>query len=565
MKLIIFITSLLFFGQDCHAQNFKLQLIGRSAIEDKTIDSLDYTKNHKNLKSLNDEKARFSETLHKIGFIENTIFDNEKVNDSSYTAKIRLGNKIKSIHIYIGRNSELKDLLSIANKKDSIFLNFSETEKFLNQSLQKLEQKGFALATLKLINLHSKNKTLLADLEFKPNQLRKLNTIVAKFSENHKKNFLPSGHLIQTNRKYSNKTFNQDIVRNIHDDFNKFRFANQIKYPEVLLTKDTTKVYVYLEKRNSNAFDGFIGFTNSNKNKLNFNGYLDLNLENILKTGEQFSFYWKSDGKDQKTFKTTLEIPYLFNSPIGLKTQLQIFKQDSIYQNTKTSIALGYLLKYNTRIYLGYQSTESSDIQNTNNSTISDYNNSFITSNLEYLKYDNSNAIFSTKTKLSITIGYGKRTSPDLSKNSESNKQTFININAMNNFYLNKKNCLNINYHNYFLNSTTYIINELYRFGGNTTIRGFAENNLQANFTTSVATEYRYIVSPDLYIHSILDYGYYQDKTSQNFSNLIGIGFGFGIQTKNGLLKLNFSNGATKNQKFHSSNTIVNINYNVIF
>ena len=565
MKLLIFIISLLVFGLNCHAQNFKLQLIGSSAVENKIIDSLDYTKNHKNLKSLSDEKALFSEKLTKIGFIENTFFENEKINDSSYTAKIRLGNKIKSIHIYIGRNSELKNLLSIDNKRDSIFLNFSETDKFLAQSLQTIEQKGYALATLKLINLQTQNKILLADLQFKPNQKRKLNTIVAKFSEVDKKNFFPPGHLHQINRKYINKTFNQEIVREIHDDFDKFRFANQIKYPEVLLTKDTTKVYVYLEKRNSNTFDGFIGFSNNNSNKLNFNGYLDLNLENILKAGEQFTLYWKSDGKDQKTFKTSLEIPYLFNSPIGLKTQLQIFKQDSIYQNTKTAIALGYLLKYNTRIYLGYQSTESSDIQNKNNNTISDYNNSFITSNIEYLKYDTSNSIFSTKTNLSITIGYGKRTTPNLLENSEDNKQSYININAMNNFYLNKKNCININYHNYFLNSKTYIINELYRFGGNTTIRGFAENSLQANFTTSIATEYRYILSPDLYIHSIFDYGYYQDKTSKNFGNLIGVGFGFGIQTKNGILKLNFTNGATKNQTLKSSNTIANINYNVRF
>jgi hypothetical protein len=30
--------------------------------------------------------------------------------------------------------------------------------------------------------------------------------------------------------------------------------------------------------------------------------------------------FWKSDGNDQKTFKeTSLALPYLFNSPIGIK------------------------------------------------------------------------------------------------------------------------------------------------------------------------------------------------------------------------------------------------------
>ena len=34
----------------------------------------------------------------------------------------------------------------------------------------------------------------------------------------------------------------------IHNAFEKLPFTNQIKYPEILFTKDTTKVYVYLKK-----------------------------------------------------------------------------------------------------------------------------------------------------------------------------------------------------------------------------------------------------------------------------------------------------------------------------
>jgi hypothetical protein len=64
-----------------------------------------------------------------------------------------------------------------------------------------------------------------------------------------KKNSFPEGHLKQINRKYKNSTFNQEVVRKIHDDFDKFGFVNQIKKPEILFTKDTTKVYVYLEKK----------------------------------------------------------------------------------------------------------------------------------------------------------------------------------------------------------------------------------------------------------------------------------------------------------------------------
>ena len=564
--------------------------MGNLVSENKVLDSLNYIQKHTNLKSITDEINLTSEKLSKLGYIENQLIENTRENDSSYVAKFNLGDRIKFIHIYIGRkkptqpsqregfkkeeetvtakdfnNTVITDLIGLDKTKDTLILPYNEIELFLNSTLQKLEQNGFALAKLKLIHIQKKNHSLYAELEFESGQQRQLNAIVVKFAESNKKNNFPEGHLKQMNRKYQNGTFNKDVVRKIHDDFNKFGFVNQIKYPEILFTKDTTKVYVYLEKRKSNSFDGFIGFTNNENNKLVFNGYLDLTLENALKAGEQFSLNWKSDGNNQKTFKASIDLPYLFKSPVGLKAQMYIFKQDSIFQNTKTSIDLGYFVDYNTRIYLGYQSTESSDIQNTNNSTISDYTNSFLTSNVEYSRLDSPNSTFVKKTTISIVMGIGSRETSGLAETAGKNKQTFININAMNNFYLNKKNCININYQNYFLKSDTYIINELYRFGGVKSIRGFTENSLQANFMTAISTEYRYIVSPDLYIHTILDYGYYQDDISNTKGNLLGIGLGLGLNTKNGLLKIGFANGTTKNQQIKFSNTIINICYNVVF
>jgi hypothetical protein len=325
---------------------------------------------------------------------------------------------------------------------------------------------------------------------------------------------------------------------------------------------------VYLEKSKSNTFDGFIGFSNNENKKITFNGYLDVTLENTIHAGEQFSLFWKSDGNKQKTFKTSIEIPYLFKSPIGLKASLAIFKQDSTYQNTKTGIDLGYFINYNTRAYIGYAATESSDIQNSNSAQLSDYKNSFLTSAFQYTKNDNNNSLLPKKTTLSLTLGLGKRITSNPSETT-ANQQFYVNMEAMHNCYLNKKNSFNIRSQNYYLQSDSYIINELFRFGGLNSIRGFEENSLQAHFLTSILTEYRYVLSPSLYIHSIIDYGIYKDKSTDRENNqktsLTGLGLGFGLQTTNGLLKLAFANGTTKNQNFNFYNTIIHICYNVKF
>lgn len=567
MKSSFVLLFLIIFCLSSSAQNFRLLITGNNSSETKTIDSLKYNSEHKNTKSINEEIIRVSEKLSEIGYIDNTSLELTKRKDSSYVVNFTLGKKIKFIHIYIGTTNIL-DNLSELSKKDTLKLAYTEINSFLKQTVQKLEQNGFALARLKLINIKRIETEIYADLKLESDKKRTLNSITINYTENNRTNKFPSGHLAQINRKYKNSIFNQKKVDEIYNDFEKFGFISQVKYPEILFTKDTTKVYVYLEKRKSNTFDGFIGFSNNENKRTTLNGYLDIKLENILAIGEQLSIFWKSDGNDQKTFKAQIEIPYLLKTPIGLKAQIQLFRQDTTFQNTKTAIDLSYFANYNTRIYLGYQSTASSDIQNSNNSSISDFNNSYLTSSFEHTKPDSNNNIFPVKSRFLTSVGIGKRNSNIKFENSE-NRQFFVNIQATHNLYLNKRNSINFNSQNYYLRSSNYIINELFRFGGFKSVRGFTENSLQAYFATSILTEYRYILSSNLYIHSILDYCLYKNKTgletSDKTQNLIGVGLGVGLQTKNGLLKLAVANGTAKNQQFKISKSIVHISYNVKF
>ena len=549
MKFILsFLTF--FICQTILAQNTYLQIKGSDEIENKTIDSIAYVKKHANTKSLIDEVNSYSDKLLKNGYLASKHEEAVKVNDSTFLFNYTIGSKNKFIQIYIGESFELLNL-----KSDSLKIALSETENFMNTALLLLEKKGYSLARLQLVNFKKENNKLSADLSLAAEKIRTLDDIVINGYDK-----FPAGHKKQIKRLYRKKVFNQENLKKIHADFGKFRFVNSLKYPEILFTKDSTKVYVYLEKAKPNTFDGFVGFSNDENKKLIVNGYLDLQLQNILNGGEKIALYWKSDGKNQKTFNGGIEIPYLFKSPLGLKAQLNIFKQDSLFQNTQTAIDLGYYFNYNTKVFLGYQSAESSDIQNTNSSTISDYKNSFVTTHLDFSVYNPDDYLFPDKTQIYCKLGTGKR---DLELSSSS--QFFGLLNLSHNFYLNKKNIVNLRSLNYYLNSDSYIINELHRFGGINSIRGFNENSLQGNTFTSILTEYRYVANANVYIHSIIDYGYYQDKSSNTTNSLVGLGFGFGLLTKNGLFNLVYANGSTKEQAIKLSNSIVHISFKARF
>ncbi|MEL1245474.1 hypothetical protein AAEO56_14465 [Flavobacterium sp. DGU11] len=550
--ILIYIVSFAFFS--AKAQTLYLKAEGSSILETKIIDSIPYSKMHTNAKSVADEAASLSNTLLKSGYLENRELAHIKVNDSTFVYSFSVGRKTSSINIYTGHiPKEEKDLLDIT--KDTIIMAMADVEPFMNSSIAALERKGYSLSSLQLTDYTKNNNTLTARLNVKTEKKRTLDNIVIegypKFPEGIRKNIA---------KQYKGKTFNQENLQRVYNDFNSLRFVSQVRYPEILFKKDTTKVYVYLQKAKPNTFDGFIGFSNDEQSNVIFNGYLDLNLNNVLNSGEKFNLFWKSDGQKQTTFNVATELPYLFRTPVGLKASLRIFKQDSTFQNTVTDINVGYYFSYNSKLYIGHQKTQSVDIQNSNTATLSDYSNAFWTSSYEFTDFNVDDFLFPEKTSLLLKGGLGKRNA----KTGDSD-QYFAQINASHNIYLNKKNIINLKNHTWYLKSNTYIINELYRFGGINSIRGFNENSLQASLYTALMAEYRYTLSPTMYMHSITDYGYFQDKASGAEGKLLGLGFGFGLFTKTGLFNIIYANGSTENQQIKLSNSIVHISFKTTF
>ena len=552
------IAIFLFLFSFCHSlsgQNQYLLISSTHADEQKKIDSIGFVSQHQNAKSVLSEVSSFSDKLLQQGYIELEIEQYSKSNDSTFAYQFRLGKKTPYLYIYKRKSVQFEELWSTNKNEDTIKVAMTEVENFLKNTLAKLEKDGFALSKIKLSDFAIKGNKLTAALTLKKESQRRLSDIVIKGVEK-----FPENHRRQLVNSYKKRIFNQENLKNIYQDIEKFRFVKQVKFPEILFKTDSTKVYCYVSKSKTNTFDGFIGFSNNESQDLVVNGYIDLVLNNLLNTGETLAINWKSNGEDQKTFSASIELPYIFNSPLAIKTHLNIFKQDSTFQNTETAINLGYLFNYNKRLFLGYQSSESSDIQNTNTINLSDYSNSFITTQFQFFDFKTDEFVFPEKTRIDLKAGIGSR----LAKFNK-NDQTFFNFDVKHIFFLNQKNNIQIRSHNYFLKSTEYIVNELYRFGGINSIRGFNENSLQANLFSSVLSEYRYVIAPNFYIHSITDYGYYDDQTTETKGSLLGLGLGFGLLTKNGLFNLVYANGSSGGQEIQGRNSIIHVSFKTQF
>jgi len=544
-----------------YAQNLSLIIKGKDSLETAVIDSLNYKKSFSDFVSLKNEIESQHIKLQKLGFIENNLMSNDKKNDSIYVAKFNLNKKYYTIYIYYDNKLLSKEILEpVSNTitEEYFITTISKTENILNYINSQIVEVGKPFASLKLINLKKKDDfNIQAELILSDDKKRSVDNIIVKGYENFPKSYLK--HYLKIRNK---DAFNLNDIKEKTEALNSLPFANQIKPPEILFTKDSTTIYLYLEKSKSNNFDGFLGFgTNETSNKIEFNGYLNLNLINNLNYGESFNLVYKSDENDQKTFEVLFKLPYIFGTAIGTEFALNIFKKDSTFTTVNQSAGIFYQINNKQKIGFGIEGIQSNNLLDGNlTETIQDYNSVFYSLSYEYIKRQHYNILFPINFVFDLKIGLGSRDFKNFTE-----KQTLFNLNTFKIFNLNAKNSIYLRLYGAKINSDNFFTNELIRFGGIESIRGFEENSLTASMFSVLNTEYRYELNKNIYIHSIFDAAYFENDITQAKEKLFAFGIGFGINTKAGLLKFNYANGKSKDQKFKLSDSKIHLNLSTIF
>lgn len=546
-------------SSETSAQNLFLNAIGASEKESKAIDSLGYQKTFKDYLSLKQEVDDLKKTLTKIGYIESELLHFEKQNDSSYIASFSLKNKYESIIIEHNGLVDLSilKLTGFFNKQDQLIIPIEAIESTLQSINSEIANRGNPFSSLIVKNIKKlDNKTLSGSLSVSDPKSRTIDKLILKGYEKFPKSFITRYLKIKTGQSFSLETIKDKTAA-----LNDLVFANQIKDPEVLFTKDSTILYMYIEKARSNTFDGFLGFgTNEATNKIEFDGYLDLNLTNNLNYGESLKLLYKSDENDQQTFDLKLGAPYLFNSPLGVDFNLNIFKRDTSFVTVTQAAKLNYQINSKNVISAGINTVNSTDLLDVSTALITDYKSNQYFINYIYTKRQNYDFLFPVNFLFDITTGLGNRTYQNIDE-----RQSNFYLNTFKIFNLNEKNSIYGRISSKYLVSDTYLENELPRFGGINSIRGFEENSLIANLYGVLNTEYRFKLNNSIYVHSVIDAAYFENQIANQKGKLFGFGFGFGLLTKAGLFRFNYTSGKTENQKFRLSDSKIHLSLTTRF
>ena len=552
--LFLYLNIYTCFLTQVNAQELHLNIESEKTISTEFLDSLQISLKHKDYLSLKREVDTIPFLLQRLGYIDSNLEMLQKTNDTSYTARYFFGKKYMYIKVYYTDSTFSKKQLE--QYIDEVYENHfilpmikAETILFKLNSLK--TESGNAFSKIRLENIIKNDNELIAQLFIEGGAQRTVDSIAIKGYEKFPRSFL---------RYYAGvkkgKPFSQKKILSQNDAVDNLGFASSIKPPEALFRKESTTVYFYFQKENDNLFDGILGFaTNEETQKLQFNGYLNLELNNNLNFGEQLLINYKADGDDQRNFRVKANLPYLFKSPFGVALELKIFKRDSTFATTEQQARVSYQINPSSTSYVGYKGYESSNLldQAIAGSSIEDYTSKFLVAGLSFTKLQKTK-LFPIKTFIGLDTEIGSRAVTDR----KDDQLRFISlINHI--FNLNSSNSIYLQNNSSILISDTYLTNELFRFGGINSIRGFNENSIDASLFSVLNTEYRYQFNNGLYAHTIIDLAYFENEILSLKQKLYSFGIGLGLQTKAGLLKLNIANGNTENQTFKFSSTKIHL------
>lgn len=538
-------------------QEFELKLTSLDSLEQIVLNSLNPSQKFNSKIEIEDAAKGINNHLRSIGFFESTFDSIKKLDSLTYNSFHSLGKKMDSI--VISFDPEIREIIEVFtnSKNNSFTLTLTELEPTLQRLSNYFEGQGEPFTTVKLSNITSKENLLKSDLIINRTKERTIDRIVIGGYKNFPRSYIKH----YADLKIGN-SFNKEKINEASKAINSLNFVSESKEPQILFTKDSTIVYLYLKKQRANQFDGIIGFSSSQTDKLEFDGYLDLQLNNALNKGEQLSIQWKSNADDRKQFDAFLTLPYLFKSPISPEINFNLYKQDSTFINIKTRINLNYTITPEHHIAASYFSENSNDLDNLNSELeVFNFKTKLFGGQYTFKQFSKNNLLLH-KTYIEANGLFGNKKNTDNKTTLSQQQYTFK---GFYNWRLNRRNFIFIQNQNGILLSDELYNNELFRIGGTNTIRGFNEESIFCSSFIVLNLEYRYQLSTSSLLYSITDIGRVENNINDLKSTLYSFGLGYKYILKNGLVDLSYALGKDENTAFNIQNTKFHIKLTQFF
>lgn len=365
--------------------------------------------------------------------------------------------------------------------------------------------------------------------------------------------------------------FDESKLKGISDKIRQIPFISEVKPHDILFTESGCELYLYLRSNPVSSANGTIGLQpNPITNRVGLAGELNLKLINLLRRGELAQLNWRSIQNQTQSMQLKMNYPFLFKTAFGVDGTLQLYKKDTSFIELKSTVGIQYLL--NTGIYLKaffqhYSNNllagakNSSQFQKLANITVGSYGLSLAGRSLDYAPNPSKGRLF----LLEAAIGSRKS---KYGESSNLERSTAYRVCLQMEWYLSvaRRHVLRFSSANEFYYAPVMYENEIFRFGGQLSLRGFNEDDLLASARTVTTIEYRYLLDKNSNLFIFYDQGYYENSVGvYRKDHPFGFGAGLSFGTGLGIFSLSYALGSQQNNPILLRNGKIHFGYIAYF
>jgi hypothetical protein len=141
----------------------------------------------------------------------------------------------------------------------------------------------------------------------------------------------------------------------------------------VVFVRDKAQVILQIEDVITDRIDGVIGLApnseNGAENQLLITGEVNIELNNLFQSGKQLELHWRNYLQNSQKLDASFTYPYLFNTKVGISSEFNLNKFDTLFVNLKGKFSLRYQQQGNNYLEVYYQNI-SSNLLNADTSRI---------------------------------------------------------------------------------------------------------------------------------------------------------------------------------------------------
>ncbi len=505
--------------------------------------------------------AGLSRRLNASGYLDHHLrLDLEQADSGSYTLLISINAGPEATIRSFKITGEGTDLL-LEGVRGLGFINGSpyderEISSLFGEILTHLEDHGFPFAKLTVSSIRTEyspdSTSLYADISAQLDHSKR--AVISKIEISGNDDTSPSVILREINVK-SGDIFKPGNASIITSKLNKLRFFEPVQVPEFYFNeRDEGILRINVKETNTNNFDGVIGYIPPGQNEESgyLTGLVNISMRNLFGTGRNFSFKWQQLSRNSQELDLSYTEPWLLGLPLNITPRLYQRKQDTLYVDRVIEVMAEYFAGENFSLTLNFASR--SVIPTLFERPVFTVFNSTITTGGIGLRYDTRDD------PISPTGGINFFSYFSISNKKINGPAEFITPGQVLQVNLRKITFdLDLYLELFNRNIAAFGVSvreiqgdlledsDLFRLGGNSTLRGYREEQFRGNRVAWTNLEYRFLLTRRSYLFAFFDTGYYLLSGDagrgipESTAIKTGYGFGMSFETGIGLLSVSYA------------------------